>query len=150
VELGGTAERLARAHGVGALPGVMDEDDGEAIAALQIAQVGERLGDLAADILADAVQADEWIEEHSGLQPGDGLVEFALIGFEIELQDISTAGAADRRPVRSSRSQQARRQGARQPCGGVSRARSISEREPLRGGARGAAQWLRRTRGRGA
>jgi hypothetical protein len=87
VELGGTAKRLAGAHGAGALPGVMDEDDGEAMAALQVAQVGEQRGDLAADILVDAVQAHERVEyEHPGLQPGDGLIEFGLIGFEIEPQ----------------------------------------------------------------
>jgi hypothetical protein len=42
VELGGTAQRLTGAHGAGALPGVMDEDDGEAMAALQVALVGEQ------------------------------------------------------------------------------------------------------------
>ncbi len=87
VELGGTAERLTGAHGAGAFPGVVDEDDSEAMAALEVAQVGEQRGDLAADILVDAMQADERIEdEHSGLQRGDGLVEFGLIGLEIEPQ----------------------------------------------------------------
>jgi hypothetical protein len=56
VELGGTAERLSGAHGAGALSGVMDEDDGEAMAALQVAQVGEQRGDFAADIFVDAVR----------------------------------------------------------------------------------------------
>jgi hypothetical protein len=44
----------------GSLSGVMDEDDSEAMAALQLAQIGEQRRDVAA--LVDAVQARERIE----------------------------------------------------------------------------------------
>ena len=55
---------------------VVDDDDGELVAALQLAQVGEQRRDLAGDVLVDAVQADEGIEdEEPGPQRGDGVGE---------------------------------------------------------------------------
>ena len=51
VELGGAAQRLAGA-GVGrTLAGVMDDEDGHVVAALQVAQIGEERRDLAAGVL---------------------------------------------------------------------------------------------------
>ena len=76
VELGGAAQGLAGADVAGALPGVMDDEHGDAVAALQLAQVGEQRRDLAAGVLVDAMQAHEGIEdEQARLQSGDGLGE---------------------------------------------------------------------------
>ena len=47
VELGGAAQGLTGAHAGGALLGVVNDDDGEAVMALQLAQEGEQRGDLA-------------------------------------------------------------------------------------------------------
>ena len=55
---------------------MVDDDDGDAVATLQIAQIGEQRGDLAADVFIDAVQPHEWVEdEQARLQPDDGFVE---------------------------------------------------------------------------
>jgi hypothetical protein len=78
---------LPGAHVAGAFAGVVDEDDGEAVAALQVAQVSEQRGDFAADILVDAVQPDEGVEdEQPRFQAGDGLRQTRSIGFEVEAQ----------------------------------------------------------------
>ena len=62
------------------------------MATLQFAQEGEQRCDIAADILIDAMQAHERIEdEQPRLQPGDGLIETCAIGLEIEAQ----AGGGD-------------------------------------------------------
>ena len=47
MELGGATQGLAGAHVRGALLGVVDDDDGDAVAALQLAQIGEQWRDLA-------------------------------------------------------------------------------------------------------
>ena len=61
--------------------------DGDGVTTLQFAQEGEQRGDVAADILIDAMQAHERIEdEQPRLQPGDGLLEPCAVGFEIEAQ----------------------------------------------------------------
>src|SRR5262245_52344821 len=63
----------------------MDEEDGEAMAALQLAQVGQQWGDLAAGVLVDAMQAHERIEnEQKRLEGGYGGGEAAPIGLQIE------------------------------------------------------------------
>ena len=81
VELGRAAQGLAGADGAGALSGMVDDGDGDGVAALQFAQEGEQRGDLAADVLVDAMQADEGIEdEEPRLEPGDGLVEACAVG----------------------------------------------------------------------
>ena len=87
VEFGRTAQGLAGAHVAGALAGMVDEDDGEAVAALQLAQVSEQRGDFAADIFVDAMQPDEGIEdEEPRFQAGDGFCQAAAIGLEIEAE----------------------------------------------------------------
>jgi hypothetical protein len=63
VELGGAAQRLAGADTAGALPGVMDDEHGDSVAALQLAQECEQRRNLAAGVLVDAVQAHERIED---------------------------------------------------------------------------------------
>jgi hypothetical protein len=45
---------------------VVDEHDGDGVAALQFAQEGEQRGDVTADILIDAMQPHERIEDHRG------------------------------------------------------------------------------------
>src|SRR5271157_3002829 len=66
---------------------MMDDRDGDGVTTLQVTQEGEQRRDLAADILIDAVQANERIEdEQPRLQPGDGLIEPCAVGLEIEAQ----------------------------------------------------------------
>jgi hypothetical protein len=66
---------------------MMDDRDGDGVPTLQVTQEGEQRRDLAADILIDAVQAHERIEdEQPRLQPGDGLIETRAVGLEIEAQ----------------------------------------------------------------
>ena len=87
VEFGRAAQGLAGAHVAGAFAGVVDEDHGEAVAALQVAQVSEQRGHFAADILVDAMQPDEGIEdEQPRFQAGDGLLEAGAIGLEVEAE----------------------------------------------------------------
>jgi hypothetical protein len=62
VQLRRAAQGLAGA-GVAALAGVVDERDGAAEAALQLAQVGEQRGDLGGGVLVDAVQPHEGVED---------------------------------------------------------------------------------------
>jgi len=67
------------------LLGVMDDEHGNVMPALQLAQVGEQRGDLAAGVLVDAVETYERIEdEQARLQSGDGLSEVAAVGIQIE------------------------------------------------------------------
>ena len=47
VKLGGAAQSLAGADAAGALLGMVDDDDGEAVLALQFAQIGEQRRDFA-------------------------------------------------------------------------------------------------------
>ena len=92
MELRGSAQGLPGADGTGALFGVVDEHDGDGVAPLQFAQEGEQWGDVTADILIDAVQSHERIEDEKARpQPGDGFVETCTIGLEVEAQ----AGGGD-------------------------------------------------------
>ena len=76
MEFGGASQGLAGADVAGALLGVVDDDDGDAVAALQLAQIGEQRRHLAAGVLIDAMQAHEGIEdEQARLQLGDGRIE---------------------------------------------------------------------------
>ena len=85
MELGRAAQRLPGADAAAALLGVVDDEDGNAVAALQLAQIGQQWGDLAAGVLVDAMQAHERIEdEQARLQSGDGLGEVAAVGIEVE------------------------------------------------------------------
>src|SRR5215471_9390237 len=85
MELGGPAQRLTGARASSTLFGMVDDEDGEAIAALQLAQVGKQRGDFAAGVLVDAVQPHEGIEnEQARPQVCDGVGEAAPIAFEIK------------------------------------------------------------------
>src|ERR1700730_5953850 len=85
VELGGAAQGLSGAHAAGALFGMMDDDHGDAVATLQLAQIGEQRRHLAAGVLIDAMQPYERIEDKEArLQFGDGLIEAPAVGLEIE------------------------------------------------------------------
>ena len=85
VELRGAAQRLTGADAATTLLGVMDDEHGNVMPALQLAQVGEQRGDLAAGVLVDAVETYERIEdEQARLQSGDGLGEVAAVGIQIE------------------------------------------------------------------
>src|SRR5262249_59182047 len=85
VELRGSAQRLAGADVAGALLGMVDDEDGKGVAALQLAQVGEQRGDLAAGVLVDPVQAHEGVEDQQfRLQPGNGFLQSDPIGGKSE------------------------------------------------------------------
>jgi hypothetical protein len=85
VELRGASQRLTGADAATALLDVMDDEHGNVMPALQLAQVGEQRGDLAAGVIVDAVETYEWIEdEQARLQSGDGLGEVAAVGIQIE------------------------------------------------------------------
>src|SRR5262245_23680545 len=74
MELGGSAQCLPATGLSGTLLGVVDDDNGKRISALQRSQVGEQRGDLAAGILIDAVQPHEGIEdEEPRSEVGNGL-----------------------------------------------------------------------------
>ena len=63
MELGGAAQRLTGADAATTLFGVMDDEHRNVMPALQLAQVGEQRGDLAAGVLVDAVETYERIED---------------------------------------------------------------------------------------
>jgi hypothetical protein len=63
VKLRGAAQRLTGADAGAALLGVMDDEHGNVMPALQLAQVGEQRGDLAAGVLVNAVEMYERIED---------------------------------------------------------------------------------------
>ncbi len=85
VEFRGTAQGLAGADAPAALLGVVDHGHGDAVATLQLAEVGEQRRHLAGGVLVDPVQAHERVEdEQPRLQLRDGLVEAGAVGLEIE------------------------------------------------------------------
>jgi len=85
VELRRSAQGLAGASGSGALSGVVDECHGCGVLTLEVAQKGEQGCDIAADILVDAMQAHERIEDQElRLEGGDGFVETGAVGLEIQ------------------------------------------------------------------
>src|SRR5260370_32240795 len=86
----------------------MDDDDPDLVAALELTQVGEQRRDLARDVLVDAVQADERVEdEEARPERGDGRGEAVAIpgvieaegrrGDHVDLQrrEVDAGGAAD-------------------------------------------------------
>ena len=76
---------MAGAGVTGTFLGVVDDEDGEAMAPLQLAQIGEQWGNFAAGVLVDAVQPHEGIEDQQAwLEVGDSVGEAAPIGVEIE------------------------------------------------------------------
>jgi hypothetical protein len=63
MEFARLAERLPCAHATGTLACVMRDEDGEREATLEVAQAREQRRDLGADILVDAMQAHEGVED---------------------------------------------------------------------------------------
>ena len=87
VQFGRAAERLSGA-GVAALARVVDEHDGAAEAALQLAQVGEQRRDLGGGVLVDAVQAHEGVEDDEPRpQAFDLLAQARAVGRDVEADD---------------------------------------------------------------
>ena len=87
VEFRRPAQGLTGADGTGALSGVVDDGHGDGVTPLQLAQEGEQRGDLAADILIDAMQPHERIEDQQAwLEPAHGLVETRAVSIEVEAQ----------------------------------------------------------------
>ena len=87
VKLRGAAQRLAVAQAMGGLAGVMHDQDGELMAALQFAQIGEQRGDFATGVLVDAVQTHERVEdEQPRLERRDGVLEAGAIGTQVQTQ----------------------------------------------------------------
>lgn len=85
VKFARAAQRLASTHLPAAFTSVMHEDDGEMKAALELAQVGEQRRDVAREVLVDAVQAYERIEdEQLGFERRDGLGEGVAVALEID------------------------------------------------------------------
>jgi hypothetical protein len=85
MELGGASQGLTGADVAGALLGVVDDDDGDGVAALQLAQIGEQRRHFAAGVLIDAMQAHEGIEDEQARAPfGNGHIEASAVGLEIE------------------------------------------------------------------
>ena len=65
----------------------MDDGDGDGMASLQFAQEGEQRCHVAADVLVDAMQPHEWIEDQEPRpKSGDGLLETRAVGLQIEAQ----------------------------------------------------------------
>ena len=87
MELRRSAQGLPGADGAGSFFGMVDKHDGDGVAPLRFAQEGKQWRDVAADVLVDAVQTHERIEdEQARFQPGDGLIETCTVGLEIEAQ----------------------------------------------------------------
>ena len=87
VEFGRSAQGLTGTDGCGALPGVMDNGDGCGVSPLQFAQKGEQRCYVTADVLVDAMQADERIEDQQPrFERGDSLLQTRAVGLEIEPQ----------------------------------------------------------------
>lgn len=86
VEVGAAPQGLA---GVAAraLGHVVDERDGEGVAAVELAEEAEQSGDVGGTVFVEAVESDEGIEEEEcGPEGGEGGVECAPVGFEVEAQ----------------------------------------------------------------
>lgn len=90
VEVTGATERLAGVSTEAAFLGVMDDDDGDVVLALHLAEEREESGDITGAILVDAVQADEGIEEEDARSMGaKGAIDAAAIPVEIEAESGS-------------------------------------------------------------
>ncbi len=87
VQLRRSAQRLAGA-GAAALARVVDQRDGAAERALQLAQIGEQRRDLGGGVLINAVQADEWVEDdESRPQVFDLGEQPCAVGRDVEADD---------------------------------------------------------------
>ena len=88
VKLGGAAQGLAAAGGGGALLGVVDEEDGEVVETVELAQEGEQGGDVAGGVLVDAVQSHERVEhQEARTTTGDRVAQTLAMRGEIESHD---------------------------------------------------------------
>ena len=63
VEFARTAQGLAGAEVSGGFAGVVDQQDGAAVGALESSQVIQQRRDLAGDVLVDAMQSDKGVED---------------------------------------------------------------------------------------
>jgi len=87
VEFGCAAQCLSGPGGGCTLFGVVDNDDGNAMLALQLAKKAKKRSDLAGSIFVDAMQADERIEdEQTRCKTGNCVRKRAAIGLPIEPQ----------------------------------------------------------------
>jgi hypothetical protein len=92
VKLGGAAEGLTGSCLGSALAGMVDEDDGELEAALELAEVGKKRGDLARDVLVDAMEADEGVEDEEARPEGGHRLSETL---PVELEIKAEAGSCN-------------------------------------------------------
>jgi hypothetical protein len=98
VEVGAAAERLAGVP-ARALGHVMDDDEGEVMAAVELAEEAEEAGDIGRAVLVEAVKPDQGIEKQEpGPEIREGLVEGALVVEAVEAEtrsrdDVKVEGA---------------------------------------------------------
>ena len=86
VQVSGAAQVLTGELSVG-LSGVVDEEDGQRMAALEGAQVSQQSGDLSGRVFVASVQPHEGVEDkQTRSMLVDGLHEALAIVFEIEAQ----------------------------------------------------------------
>jgi hypothetical protein len=77
-----------RAEEARALDRMVDEDDGAAEAALDLAEIGEQRGDLGGDVLVDAVEPHEGVEDDEPRPQGFDLGgEVRGVGLDVEAHD---------------------------------------------------------------
>ena len=87
MQLGASAQGLSGAEVSATLSGVMDQNDSGLVATLQSAQVVEQRSDVSGDVLVNAVQAHEGVEQEQGwAQSTDGIVEPVAIELEVDTQ----------------------------------------------------------------
>lgn len=104
MEVGAAAECLAGVP-ASALGHVMDDDEGEVVAAVEFAEEAEEAGDVGGAVLVEAVKADQGIEEQeAGLEGREGLVEGTLVVEAVEAEtrsrdDVKVEGAEGEPPV---------------------------------------------------
>ena len=104
VEIGAAAERLAGVP-ARALGHVVDDDEGEVVAAVELAEEAEEAGDVGSAVFVEAVKPDEGIEEQeSGLKGREGLIEGMLVIGTVETKtrrrdDLDVEGADAEPPV---------------------------------------------------
>lgn len=95
VEIAGASEGLAEV-GAAAFAHVVNEDDGDVVLSLELAQEAEQPRDVSAAVLVEAVKSHEGIEEEEpGLAAREGGAQTCLVGGEIEAQ----AGRGDHEQV---------------------------------------------------
>src|SRR5882724_3058347 len=87
MEFGAAAQRLAGAEVTAGFSGVMDQDDRDREATLQVAQISQKGRDLARGVFIDAVQADKGVEHQQDRTEGlQGVRKARLIGRLVQTQ----------------------------------------------------------------